>query len=107
MISDRKLRANQQNAKRSTGPRSVAGKQKASRNAARHGLSRLTEQPWFTDEVRKLALGVCGDADPARLEQALIWAEAELTIRQAHKAQVAVIDNKGETPNRYPRQSRN
>ena len=69
--------------------------QKCCWHAARHGLSRLTEQPWFTNKVRKLALGVCGDADPSRLEHALIWAEAELTIRQAHKAQVAVIDNKG------------
>ena len=86
MTNNRRLLANQQNAKRSTGPRSHAGEQKASRNAARHGLSRLTQQSWFTDEVRKLARAVCGDADPLQLERALIWAEAELTIRRTRKA---------------------
>lgn len=39
MASERQLRANRANASRSTGPRSRAGKQRASKNATRHGLS--------------------------------------------------------------------
>ncbi len=38
MISEKQLLANQQNALRSTGPRSAAGKSSASQNAIRHGL---------------------------------------------------------------------
>ena len=36
--STRRLRANQRNARRSTGPRSSAGKQRSSRNATSHGI---------------------------------------------------------------------
>lgn len=39
MASERQLRANRENAKRSTGPKTVAGRLKSSRNALRHGLS--------------------------------------------------------------------
>lgn len=40
MASKRQIEANQENAKRSTGPKSLAGRAKSSRNAYRHGLSR-------------------------------------------------------------------
>lgn len=39
MVSDKQLAANRRNAKRSTGPKTLAGKSTASRNALRHGLS--------------------------------------------------------------------
>jgi len=38
-ISDKQLRANQANARKSTGPRTPQGKQKVSRNAVTHGLT--------------------------------------------------------------------
>ena len=41
MTTQRQFAANRRNAKRSTGPRTTAGKQKSSRNALRHGLSLL------------------------------------------------------------------
>ncbi|MET4290111.1 hypothetical protein ABIB06_000268 [Bradyrhizobium sp. LB8.2] len=41
MTSERKIEANRLNAKRSTGPKTKAGKAKSSRNARQHGLSRL------------------------------------------------------------------
>lgn len=40
MASKRQIEANRKNARRSTGPRTDAGKARASRNARRHGLSR-------------------------------------------------------------------
>ena len=36
--SPNKIEANRRNAKKSTGPRSAAGKAKSSRNAVKHGL---------------------------------------------------------------------
>ncbi|MGA2860135.1 MAG: hypothetical protein ABSE40_24990 [Candidatus Sulfotelmatobacter sp.] len=45
-ISERKLQANRANAKRSTGPRSEAGKAASRRNALKHGiLSRSVDLP--------------------------------------------------------------
>lgn len=41
MASERKTTANRLNAKRSTGPKTEAGKTRSSRNARQHGLSRL------------------------------------------------------------------
>jgi hypothetical protein len=40
MTSNRQIEANSMNAKRSTGPKTAAGKEPASSNALRHGLSR-------------------------------------------------------------------
>jgi hypothetical protein len=40
MTSKRKIEANRQNAKRSTGPKTEVGKAKSSGNARKHGLSR-------------------------------------------------------------------
>ncbi|MDH2404337.1 hypothetical protein QCM77_30940 [Bradyrhizobium sp. SSUT18] len=39
MATEKQIRANRENAKRSTGPKSLAGRIKSSRNALRHGLS--------------------------------------------------------------------
>ena len=39
MVTKKQLEANRTNAKRSTGPKTAAGKLKSSRNAYRHGLS--------------------------------------------------------------------
>ena len=40
MASNRQIEANRGNAKRSTGPKTEAGKTRSSRNSLRHGLSR-------------------------------------------------------------------
>jgi len=39
MATEKQIAANRANAKRSTGPKTAAGKLKSSRNAYRHGLS--------------------------------------------------------------------
>ncbi len=41
MATEKQIAANRANAKRSTGPRTAAGKQNSSRNSRRHGLSQL------------------------------------------------------------------
>jgi hypothetical protein len=47
-ISPRKLAANQQNARRSTGPKTAVGKARAAQNAVTHGL--LARRPLLPDE---------------------------------------------------------
>jgi hypothetical protein len=51
-ISERKLQANRANAKRSTGPRTEAGKAASRKNALKHGiLSRVVDLPSAVPEV--------------------------------------------------------
>ncbi len=51
-ISERKLQANRANAKRSTGPRTEAGKAASRKNALKHGiLSRVVDLPSVVPEV--------------------------------------------------------
>ena len=49
MASERQLTANRRNAQKSTGPKSRAGKRRASQNANRHGLSarNLLDADWI------------------------------------------------------------
>jgi hypothetical protein len=56
MTSAAKIRANRRNALRSTGPRSLAGKAVAARNARRHGLTLpVLDEPALSREVVALA----------------------------------------------------
>src|SRR5258706_8393033 len=56
MPSERQIAANRKNAKKSTGPRSKAGRQASRRNARRHGLAIAIEtDPAFQDEIEMLA----------------------------------------------------
>jgi hypothetical protein len=70
MISARKLSANRENARASTGPRTQAGKTRAGRNALRHGLALSA----LVDPVRKpeldlLAREIDGDCEDAQLHE--------------------------------------
>ena len=94
MSSSRKIATNRRNARRSTGPRSAAGKACSSRNALRHGLAiSLASLPEKTLEIEQLARTVAGeDAKPARLHYARIAAEAELELLRVRAARVALIN---------------
>src|ERR1700681_4716977 len=55
MTSERKKAANRRNAMRSTGPRTVAGKDQSRRNAFRHGLSiQLIANDAITAQIEEL-----------------------------------------------------
>jgi hypothetical protein len=93
MASERKIEANRRNAAKSTGPRSVAGKKRASRNAHRYGLSlRLSS----AETIRRLefhAEEIAGDAHhPISLEHARTIAEAEFEIARVRRVKVALIE---------------
>jgi hypothetical protein len=56
MTSERKIAANQNNAQKSTGPRSEAGREISRRNSLRHGLAiDIGADPAFHDGIQKLA----------------------------------------------------
>ena len=60
MASEKQILANRANAKKSTGPRTAAGRAKSSRNSYRHGLS-LPMQP-DPQAVDTLAKAIAGEA---------------------------------------------
>ena len=60
MASERQIAANRQNARRSTGPKSKAGRRRTSSNALRHGLSRIIDSSGRT-ETEALARSIVGD----------------------------------------------
>ncbi len=80
--SDAVIAANRQNAQRSTGPRTPAGKAKAARNSLRHGLSvPVRADPALAREVEVCAIRIAGDgASPERRALALGLAEAEIDL---------------------------
>jgi len=92
MTNERKNSANRRNAKRSTGPKSREGKRRASGNALRHGLAAMMHGSVHTEQVRTLALKVCDESDSFRFEQALIWAEAEVTLQRVRTVRVAMLN---------------
>jgi hypothetical protein len=58
-VSERKREANRQNAQKSTGPKTEAGKERSSRNAVKHGMWSERDTPLYGEEhqdfLRKLA----------------------------------------------------
>jgi hypothetical protein len=55
MASELQIEANRKNAKKSRGPKTAAGKMKASRNALRHGLARAREAPSLDSLVSSIS----------------------------------------------------
>jgi hypothetical protein len=93
MATERQIAANRQNARKSTGPRSRAGKRRASQNAYRHGLSYgVAAAAQFAKHVEALAQKIAGrGADAVTLEIARSIARAELDLVQIRRTKVALI----------------
>jgi hypothetical protein len=91
--SERKRNANRLNARRSTGPRTKAGKARAGQNARRHGLNvPACCDPARSGEVDALAHAIAGeDADAQRLELARRVAAAQIDLVLARRARVALF----------------
>ena len=94
MTSHRKIAANRRNSRKSTGPRTAAGKTDASRSALRHGLAAITHrQPAPSIEIEEFARALCGDdADPALFAHAVKIAEREMDLRAIRAQQVVVVE---------------
>jgi hypothetical protein len=93
MASERQIAANRRNARKSTGPRSGAGRKRASRNAYRHGLTlNITSTAAFAEQLDKLVRKIAGNTDDAiTLERAREIAQAELDLARVRRAKVALI----------------
>ena len=88
MTSDRQRAANRANAAKSTGPRTKAGKAKASQNARWHGLAAaLSGEPGAVQEVKRLVEAIVVEVGRQDLiEYARRIAEAEIDLRRVRRA---------------------
>jgi len=106
VTSAARIAANRANARKSTGPKTVAGKARVSRNAQRHGLSRpLFCEGAFTPHVEALAREIAGqDACGERLALACNIAAAQLDFARIRIAKRDLQDaaNFGSTDAQYP-----
>ena len=95
MATERQIAANRQNAVKSTGPRSSAGKRRARRNSYRHGLS--VAAAGRPDQVERLAREIAGaGADAMVLEQARSVAKAQLDLTQIRRMRASLIQRMAE-----------
>jgi hypothetical protein len=94
MASERQIAANRRNARKSTGPRSGAGRKRASRNAYRHGLTlNITSTAAVAKQLDNLVREIGGDSEDAIvLERARAIAQAELDLARVRRAKVALIE---------------
>jgi hypothetical protein len=101
--SPAKIAANQTNGRRSRGPRTNAGKRRASRNALRHGLAAIgRHNPECLPEIEQRAKAICnGDSDPLLFEQAMIIAENDFILRCVRTDRIAAIERMRD-PNAVP-----
>jgi hypothetical protein len=94
MPSEKQIAANRRNATKSTGPRSSAGKKRASRNAYRHGLSLpITASATLGQELENLAREIAAESDGAvTLERARTVVEPELDRARMRRLKITLIE---------------
>jgi hypothetical protein len=94
MTSAKKIAANRENARKSTGPRTERGKSQVRRNALRHGLAQmmLPASP-ASAQIERIARAIAGEDAPSLLyEHALVIAESQLMVLRVRAARVAVVE---------------
>jgi hypothetical protein len=92
MASSRKIAANRSNARKSTGPRSKAGREASRRNALRHGLAvPIGTAPEFRHDIEKLAKLLSSDRQDAG-DRAREAAEAELDLLRIRKIRAGLFE---------------
>jgi hypothetical protein len=94
LATERQIRANRANARLSTGPKTLAGKQKSSRNAYRHGLSGpLRLDPMISAKVQNIAHALAGEkANEDRLTSAADFMLAQLDLLRIRSALTALME---------------
>jgi hypothetical protein len=95
VATDRQIAANRRNARRSTGPRSGAGRKRSGRNSFRHGLAAAaTATAERIKHIERLARNIAGaSTDVVTLECARTIAQAEFDLAQIRRAQVELISH--------------
>ena len=94
MSSQAQLAANRANARKGRGPRTAAGKTRASRNALGHGLAAISRHNLaYFHEIGRIAMAYCeGDTDPLLFEQALIIGESDVILSCLVGERLAAIE---------------
>jgi hypothetical protein len=94
MSSQRQNFANRRNSSQSTGPRTYEGKERARRNALRHGLAAITmRDPSISAEVDRLSQAIGGlEANPVHREHVLVLAEVEVVLSRLRKVRMAIFE---------------
>ncbi len=95
MTSPKKVAANRLNGRKSRGPRTGAGKARASRNARRHGLAVFTskDDPVMAEQIEEMVDAICArDDDPLLRQQAVMIAENQLWLSCVKAEKVALIE---------------
>jgi len=84
MATEKQIAANRANALKSTGPKTLAGKLKSSRNAYRHGLScSLRLDPVTSAKADAIAQALVGeDANEEKLRLVAEFADAQLELQR-------------------------
>jgi hypothetical protein len=93
MTTDRQIAANRRNARRSTGPRSAAGRKRSSRNSFRHGVTAgVTATAERIKYIERLAHKIAaGRTDVVTLGEARTVAQAAFELAQIRRVKVALI----------------
>jgi hypothetical protein len=93
MASTAKIAANRKNAAKSTGPRSIAGRLRVSRNALRHGLSLpISANAEAATVASDLAGLIAGEnPSPARIELARRIADAKIDLDRVREVRIAAL----------------
>lgn len=93
MASERQITANRQNARKSTGPKSIVGKKRAARNAYRHGLSISPSVTQDCEAIETHARRIAGEnTDVEVVEHAHVAAGAELDLARIRALELAMIN---------------
>src|SRR5215470_5418244 len=94
MASPDQIAANRRNARRSTGPRTAAGKRKARANALSHGIvASLDADPAVSARATRIAAALVGpDARPGVRALVAPIAEAQADILRIRSTRAALIN---------------
>ena len=94
MSSAKQIEANRKNAQKSTGPRTAAGKARASRNSRKHSLCTISRNnPSYAPRIGAIARAICSEASNAELwEQALIIGECTILLACAQAERIARME---------------
>jgi hypothetical protein len=93
LTTDRKIRANRENARASTGPKTKQGRARTAQNALRHGLSLpVYSDPGLAEEVEALAHEIAGTNANAEIREfARRVAEAQIDVRRVRHARYQLL----------------
>ena len=94
MPSDKQVFANQENAKKSTGPRSKTGREISRRNALRYGLATsIRADPAVHDDIEQLAKVLSPAEDTQGLcENARVAAEAQFDLQRIREIRARLFE---------------